>query len=561
MPNHTYQGTQKTCSGVQRLFKENFRQVIQQKRVAAYCRVSTVLDQQKSSLETQMESFNLMIERHPDWELAGIYSDEETGTSRRNRAGFNRLMDDAEAGEIDIILVKSVQRFARNTVDALTTTRRLKDLGVSVYFERDNINTAQATSELYLTVMAAVAQEESHSLSENMKWGIRKRFAAGIPKWSATYGYRKIEDGSWVIEESEAIEVRRIFTLYRNGSSLPDIVKDLEHRGVLTQMGGSKWYPHTITSMLKNEKYIGDVRMQKGYTADHLSHRRVKNRDMLVPQYYIHDHHEAIIDRETFSVVQTIALLNDPHRGSLQYPYYGFLHCPHCGAPMVRFQFSGHFKKDKDWTCAGTAGNITRGERSSCDPIAISEEYIHEAFWRAFDALDEELLEQVASGDSHESEAARTALEMLRGEREEICGKQNKPSYYLLFKLVSSITFTEDYRELIVTWQMGMTTHVAIEYRRLWDRPGSVLTFQNGRHRVDGQLIGSGKQIAKCYRSRETYISSIQIVDPASHEDIQVPNVYSPLSKSAQKEEIECESEKSKGKRRFTTRESLPTAG
>ena len=158
MEGHTYQATDNTPVGVRRLYRESALPQVRAKRVAAYCRVSTELEQQQSSLATQMEAFNDMIARHADWELAGIYTDEETGTSRRNRDGFNSLMADAEAGKIDIILVKSVQRFARNTVDALTATRRLKALGVSVFFERDNINTSQATSELYLTLMAAVAQ-------------------------------------------------------------------------------------------------------------------------------------------------------------------------------------------------------------------------------------------------------------------------------------------------------------------------------------------------------------------------------------------------------------------
>ena len=233
MEGHTYQATGNTPVGVRRLYRDSALPQVRAKRVAAYCRVSTELEQQQSSLATQMEAFNDMIARHADWELAGIYTDEETGTSRRNRDGFNSLMADAEAGKIDIILVKSVQRFARNTVDALTATRRLKALGVSVFFERDNINTSQATSELYLTLMAAVAQEESHSLSENMKWGIRKRFAAGIPKWAATYGYRKTEEGDWVIEEREADQVRRIFDMYKNGSGLPAIVTALEQDCVI----------------------------------------------------------------------------------------------------------------------------------------------------------------------------------------------------------------------------------------------------------------------------------------------------------------------------------------
>ncbi|HKL57262.1 MAG TPA: recombinase family protein [Sphaerochaeta sp.] len=542
MEGQTLQATNRIPDGVRMLCRENARPQVRKTRVAAYCRVSTELEQQKSSLATQMEAFNDMIGRHDDWVLAGIYTDEETGTSRRNRDGFNALMADAENGKIDIILVKSVQRFARNTVDALTATRRLKALGVSVFFERDNINTSQATSELYLTLMAAVAQEESHSLSENMKWGIRKRFAAGIPKWSATFGYRKAEDGNWVIEESEAVHVRRIFEMYKHGSGLPAIVSALEQDGVITQMGGTKWYPHTITTMLKNEKYIGDVRMQKGYTADHLSHRRVSNRDLLVPQYYIHDHHRPIIDRESFAVVQKIAVLCDPHRGSTQYPYYGLLRCPHCGLLMIRFQYPGHFSKEKGWTCGGAKGYEKRGERTSCKPLSISEGYIHNAFWQAFDDLDEEELLTIRKGEGKEARGASFALEAKQRIREELSGKQHEPSYYLLVRTVESLSFSEDYHDLVVTWTMGMTSRVAIAYRKPWHRPTSVLTFEEGRYRIDGKLIGSGKQVAACLGSRPVYINSIRIVDAAEEDGMQIPNVYPPLSKCANSNgEVPCE--------------------
>jgi DNA invertase Pin-like site-specific DNA recombinase len=542
MEGQPFQATSNTPVEVRKIFRERTLTQVRAKRVAAYCRVSTVLEQQQSSLETQMEAFNDMIARHADWELAGIYTDEETGTSRRNRDGFNSLMADAEAGKIDIILVKSVQRFARNTVDALTATRRLKALGVSVYFERDNINTSQATSELYLTLMAAVAQEESHSLSENMKWGIRKRFAAGIPRWSATYGYRKTEEGDWVVDEVEAVQVRRIFDMYKNGSGLPSIVTALEQDGVITQTGKTKWYPHTITLMLKNEKYIGDVRMQKDYTADHLSHRRVKNRDLLVPQYYIHDHHPPIIDRETFAIVQRIAVLCDPHRGSTQYPYYGFLRCPHCGQLMIRFQHPGHFSKDKEWACGGAAGHEKRGDRTSCMPQSIGEGYIHEAFWQAFDDLDEGQLLTISQGDGEEAKGASFALEAKQYDRARLVGKRNVPSYHLLAKTIQSISFSEDYRTLLVTWNFGLVSCIDIRYHWPWHRPASVLTYSGGRFRIDGKPICSGKQVAASLKAKITYIDAIRIVDPSEDDEQQIPNVYPPLSKKHNSNEEEaCE--------------------
>jgi DNA invertase Pin-like site-specific DNA recombinase len=252
------------------------------KRVAAYCRVSTDKEEQQSSLETQMNSFQSLINARGDWELAGIYADEGlSGTRAANRVEFQRMIADCEAGQIDYIVTKSISRFARNTVECLQYVRKLKDIGIYIYFEKERLDTSNTSSEMLLSILAAVAQEESHSISENLKWGYRKRFQIGIPKWPPTYGYR-FQDGKVNEYATEARAVKRIFELYVSGRSLPQIDRVLQQEGY-PPPGGKKWWPKTLATILHNEKYMGDVMMQKSYTVDHLSHKKVQN-DQTVAQ-------------------------------------------------------------------------------------------------------------------------------------------------------------------------------------------------------------------------------------------------------------------------------------
>ena len=211
MTGYTAQGV--TTPGVQVLQREvpTSVEVIQKKRVAAYCRVSTDMEQQASSLETQMDSFRSLIASRPGWELADVYADEGlTGTNASKRVEFQRMIADCEAGKIDYIITKSISRFARNTMDCLLYARKLKEMGIYVYFDENHFDTGSTSSEMLLSILAAVAQEESHSISENMKWGMRKRFQAGKPKWTLTYGFMKDENGEYQIHEEQAKGVRRI---------------------------------------------------------------------------------------------------------------------------------------------------------------------------------------------------------------------------------------------------------------------------------------------------------------------------------------------------------------
>ncbi len=272
------------------------------RKVAGYARVSTAHEEQQTSYEAQMNYYKSYITSHDDWEFVGMYSDEGiTATNTKRREGFNRMIEDALAGKINLIVTKSISRFARNTVDSLTAVRKLKDKGVEVYFEKENIWTLDSKGELLITIMSSLAQEESRSISENTSWGIRKAFADGkvILQHDRFLGY----DKDFAINKEEANTVRLIYKLFLSGLSCYAIKQELERRGCVTALGGKRWYASTIISILKNVKYKGDALLQKEYTVDFLQKKRKKNEGEL-PQYYIEGHHEPIIQPETFALVQ-----------------------------------------------------------------------------------------------------------------------------------------------------------------------------------------------------------------------------------------------------------------
>ena len=278
----------------------------QKRRVAGYARVSTDKDEQYTSYEAQVDYYTEYIRRNPDWSFVKVYTDEGiTGTSTRNRDGFNEMVKDAKAGKIDLIVTKSVSRFARNTVDSLVTIRDLKAHGVEVYFEKENIYTFDGKGELLLTIMSSIAQEESRSISENVTWGQRKRFADG--KISLPYkqflGYDRGEDGKPVINPKEAKVVREIYRMFMEGKTPFAIGRHLERSHVPTPAGKTKWSDSTIISILTNEKYKGDALLQKRFTVDYLTKTRKVNEGE-VPQYYVERSHPAIIDPRDWEEVQ-----------------------------------------------------------------------------------------------------------------------------------------------------------------------------------------------------------------------------------------------------------------
>lgn len=275
-------------------------------RVVAYCRVSTDSDEQATSYEAQVEHYTEFIQKNADWEFAGIYADDGiSGTNTKKREEFNRMIDDCKDGKIDMIITKSISRFARNTLDCLKYIRQLKDMNIPVQFEKESINTMDAKGEVLITIMASLAQQESQSLSQNVKLGLQYRYQQGKVQINHNrfLGYTKDADGNLVIDPEQAEIVKRIYREYLEGLSMDKISAGLEADGILTGAGKPKWHTSTINKILRNEKYIGDALLQKTYTTDFLNKTRVKNNG-IVPQYYVEGNHEAIIPKDIYLQVQ-----------------------------------------------------------------------------------------------------------------------------------------------------------------------------------------------------------------------------------------------------------------
>ena len=278
------------------------------KRVAAYCRVSTDDPNQTSSYELQKNHYEEYIKEHPGWELVGIYADEGiSGTSLAHREEFHRMLDDCNAGKIDLIITKSISRFARNTVDSISTVRQLAQLKrpVGVLFETENLFTLNQTSEMILTVLSAAAQEESHTKSEIMNISIEHRFSRGIFLTPELLGYDKDEDGNLVTNEDEAETVKVIYYLYLNGFSISEIADLLTEYGRKTKLGNTEWNPGSIMKIIQNERHCGDVLARKTWTPSYLNHKSKKNNNDR-NQYRQRDHHEAIVSRKVFNAANQL---------------------------------------------------------------------------------------------------------------------------------------------------------------------------------------------------------------------------------------------------------------
>ena len=302
----------------------------------SYARVSTDHDDQFSSYEAQIDYYTNYIKGRDDWEYVNVYTDEGiTGTSTKRREGFKQMISDALDGKIDLIVTKSVSRFARNTVDSLTTIRQLKEAGVEVYFEKENIWTFDGKGELLLTIMSSLAQEESRSISENCTWGQRKRFADGkvtVP-FQRFLGYDRGPDGNLVVNPEQAVIVKSIYSMFLQGMSYHGIAKKLTADGIPTPGGKEKWSISTVKSILSNEKYKGDALLQKSYTVDFLT-KKTKVNEGEIPQYYVEDNHEAIIDPEVFDMVQRE--MTKRGRGkkyhSSVHSFFSKIRCGECGS-------------------------------------------------------------------------------------------------------------------------------------------------------------------------------------------------------------------------------------
>lgn len=271
------------------------------KKVAAYVRVSSGKDAMLHSLSAQISYYSAFIQKNPQWEYAGVYVDEAKTGTKDNRQEFQRLISDCKQGKIDMIITKSISRFARNTLTVLETVRELKSLGIDVYFEKENIHSLSEDGELMLTLLSSFAQEESLSVSENCKWRIRDKFKRGVPFNSRTLGYI-YENGNFEVDFSEAKIVRMIFEDYLNGMGMLMIARKLEKMKIKPRHS-TKWNKNSVRTILQNEKYTGDLILQKTFIKDHISKKHCINKGEL-PKYYVEKSHEPIIDKDTFLRVQ-----------------------------------------------------------------------------------------------------------------------------------------------------------------------------------------------------------------------------------------------------------------
>lgn len=318
-------------------------------RVAAYARVSMDKDTMFHSLSTQVSYYNAYIQRNPVWEFAGVYADNACTGTRADRPEFQRLLADCRAGKIDRIITKSVSRFARNTLALLQVTRELKGLGIDVYFEKENIHSLGGDGELMLSLLASFAQEESYSVSENCKWQIRKRFEQGIPTTTRMNGLR-IDHGEITPIPGEAETVRLIFQLRDQGLGRIAIAKELNARGIPAKNGGP-WTEGCLSKILRNEKYCGDLLLQKQFRVDHLEKKDKPNEGEL-PMYEVRDNHEAIVPRELFNSVHDAIYLNrltlpEGHGRHASYPFSSKLVCAYCGKHYRRRKNTGFIA----WQC------------------------------------------------------------------------------------------------------------------------------------------------------------------------------------------------------------------
>lgn len=363
------------------------------RRVAAYARVSTDTEEQLTSYEAQIDFYTNYIKNNPDWEFVKIYSDEGiSATSTKGRDGFNGMISDALDGKIDLIVTKSISRFARNTVDTLVAIRKLKEKGVECYFEKENIYTFDSKGELLITIMSSIAQEESRSLSQNVTWGIRKSFSDGkvrIP-YKSFLGYKKGEDGRPEIIPEEAAVVRRIYYLFMSGSSIHEIINVLEKDDITAPGGGKKWHNSTIRSILNNEKYKGDALLQKSFMVDFLE-GRTKINEGEVPQYYVENSHDPIIPPEEWNLVQEEFKRRFKLGRSFQgaHPFSNRFLCGDCGSfygPKV-WHSNTKYRSER-WQCNQRFENRKKGIK--CDTPYLTEEFIKEKFVEAFNKISKD---------------------------------------------------------------------------------------------------------------------------------------------------------------------------
>ena len=457
------------------------KEKVKKLRVAAYCRVSTETEEQNSSYEVQVAHYTEFIKKNAEWEFAGIFADDGiSGTNTKKREEFNRMIDECMEGNIDLVITKSISRFARNTLDCLKYIRQLKDKNISVFFEKENINTMDAKGEVLLTIMASLAQQESQSLSQNVKLGLQYRYQQGKVQVNHNrfMGYTKDEEGNLIIVPEEAEIIKRIYREYLEGKSLAGIGRDLEKDGILTAAGKPRWRPETIKKILLNEKYIGDALLQKTFTVDFLTKKRVKNEGH-VPQYYVENSHEAIIPKELFLQAQEeLHRRNNIYTGadknkrlySSKYALSTITFCGDCGDIYRRVYWNIRGRKEFVWRC------VTRIEQGpeTCKNRTVKEGDLYDAVMTAINRL-------LAGGDN-----------MIRTLEENIHAVIGDTTEYKISEI--NVLLEEKQKEVISLANMGKDyDFLADEIDRLREKRQSLLvedaSLSGENERID-ELIG-----------------------------------------------------------------------
>lgn len=429
------------------------------KRVAAYCRVSTDNSDQLESLETQKSHYESLIQLHSEWEYAGLYFDSGiTGTKADIREGLQDLLTACRMGKIDHILVKSISRFSRNTTDCLSMVRELLKIGVTVYFEKENINTGEMESELFLSILSSMAEDESASISKNEKWSVQRRMATGTYKMPyVPYGYRRDEKGEMIIDADEVSTVRFIFEQVLSGQGTDAIAVALEQQHIPTRKGG-KWSGSTVRDIISNEKYIGDALFQKTYTDDtfqrHINHGEVKT-------YLVSEHHEPIISREMYERANALIRQRSKEKGleksegkhQNRYAFSGKIVCGTCGGKLIRRIHSNG--TEIAWSCKTHISDINK-----CSAKYVREDILKVAFVTMLNKLifsRKILLKPLY--DSLKSDSADESIHRMN-ELKSLLEKNLEKRYRL-----RQLRGQEIIDNVVFSQEMNLLTKLAEEYR------------------------------------------------------------------------------------------------
>lgn len=484
-------------------------------RVAAYCRVSTDSEEQLNSYEAQKSYYTQKIQDSPDWEMAGIYADEGiTGTSLKKRTEFKKMITACKRGHIDLIITKSLSRFARNTVDCLETVRLLKANGIGVYFEKENINTLTESSEFLITLFSGFAQAESESLSKNVAWGKAKSAEAGKVtfQYKKMLGYRKGADGQPEIVPEEAEVIKRIYHRYLDGCTLGQIKRELDEDNVPTAQGVDSWSPAIIHNILTNEKYIGDALLQKTYVTDCIS-KKVKKNQGERAMYYVENNHPAIISREVFDQVRNEMTRRSSKRKVLQksgktelgkysgkYALTELLVCGECGSPYKRVTWARNGKKRIVWRCVS---RLEFGTKYCHNSPTLDESKLHSAILAAmneFAAIRQEVCPDVLTMAEEAKQALSQAgakllelkkhLEAVSREQSDLLDRllENMGDAELNAKMKALTDEKESLKaQILDTQQMEVSLEEqAARHQQMWD---SIMECSAGYTEFDDEFV------------------------------------------------------------------------